>query len=203
MTRWVSWGLALLAPLAAVAQPASPKPPAAVDPKAGAVDRLDPEMPLGAKVRVRIFKETAERKKEIKRREGELERELARLRELKADVRARYQTLRLLQGDLRAAQIQERTPQAVAQEAARKADEEKKRTANTRRLSKVFEKMKAAEAAQVVPQMDEDLVVQVLLRVKERQAAKIMGALKPELAARLSEKMALLKKKRRRRAPKR
>ena len=61
--------------------------------------------------------------------------------------------------------------------------------------SDLFEKMKPAEISKVVPQMDEDLVVEVLTRLKDKQTAKVLGTVEPALAARLAEKIARLKKK--------
>ena len=63
------------------------------------------------------------------------------------------------------------------------------------RLSRVFEKMKPAEIAKVAPEMDEDLVIEVLGKLKDKTTAKVLGSIDPAKAARLSEKLARLKKK--------
>ena len=58
------------------------------------------------------------------------------------------------------------------------------------RLSKVFNKMKADEAAKMIPVMDEGLVIEVLARLKPKQAASILGKLEAKLAATLTTRMA-------------
>ena len=83
----------------------------------------------------------------------------------------------------------------TSKQAVEDEKEVEKRKDAVDKLSRVFDKMKAKETAKVVPEMDEDLVVEVLNRLKEKQAAKILAEVEPALAARLSEKIARLRKK--------
>ena len=71
----------------------------------------------------------------------------------------------------------------------------KERREQVARLSKVFNKMKADEAAKMIPVMDETLVVEVVSKLKPKQAASILGKLDAELAAKLTTRMAETKDK--------
>lgn len=57
-------------------------------------------------------------------------------------------------------------------------------------LVQVFTNMKPPQAAKVVETLDEDLVVEILGRMKRKNAAEIMNLLKPEKAQVLAEKYA-------------
>jgi flagellar motility protein MotE (MotC chaperone) len=50
--------------------------------------------------------------------------------------------------------------------------------------------MKADEASKMIPVMDEDLVIEVMAKLKPKQAASILGKLDAELAAKLTTRMA-------------
>lgn len=63
------------------------------------------------------------------------------------------------------------------------ADDEK-----IKNLAKLYESMPAEEAATRVENLDQELAVKLLKSMKSRQAGKVLGFVKPELAARLSEK---------------
>ena len=76
---------------------------------------------------------------------------------------------------------------------AKKANDKRNSNLRTERvikLSKVFNKMKADDASKMIPEMDEALVIDVLVRLKPKQAANILGKLEAELAAKLTTKMA-------------
>lgn len=208
---------ALAVPTHAPAQdpPPTPTPPEAVPvtvpPIEGAateargmddttMDALEGDSAIDLADRMRIFKQARKREKEVEALEAALARKQQRLEAVKRDVEGRYKTLRMLQEELSAVVDEEsRVPPDEA--AARKEAEEKAFEDKVRQLSKVFDKMKPAEAAKVIEQMDEKLVVQVLRRLKARQAAKVLGNVKPALAARLSEKMAQVERARKRRRP--
>ena len=59
----------------------------------------------------------------------------------------------------------------------------------------MYSDMKAPQAAKVFETMDEDLAVEILGRMKKKNAADIMNLLKPEKAQVLSEKFAGYKRK--------
>ena len=57
-------------------------------------------------------------------------------------------------------------------------------------LAKMVDTMKAQEAAPVLAGIDEDLALDVLRRLKPKQAGKVLGAMDEATARRLSERMA-------------
>ena len=184
-----------------------PPPPATQTPKAKAaskkktskrkgrrtlVDALDEKVPLEVGVQLRIFKQARKRKAEIDRREGQLDRQAARLKTIMRSVESRYKTLRMVQEELSALnEAEDNMPEESTAKENKRI--EKEREAKVAKLSKVFNKMKADEAAKMIPVMEEDLVVDVISRLKPKQAANILGKIKPEQAARLTVKMTMAK----------
>lgn len=145
-----------------------------------------------------IFELAEKRKSVIKESEAELKRKLNRLRRLEQNVLRRYKALRMLQEELsstlkRTQNEDEDQPQNSATTEERKLA----RIQEVRRLAKSFESMKPADAAQVIEVMDPDLVVDVLRMVKPRKSGKILGALDPKTAARVSEMMTNTRKRKR------
>jgi hypothetical protein len=57
------------------------------------------------------------------------------------------------------------------------------------RLVRIMDKMKPADSANVLSRLDDEFVVQILMRIKERNAAKILSSMPPARAARLSKLM--------------
>ncbi len=172
------------------------------------IDRLDPTAPLDDATRLRIFRQTEKRLAEIDRRERELALREQRAKKDLADLELRMKSLRMVQSELSgmiAAKDAdaEKAKAAAADKKKTEAEKQKvlddaeavERKAAVERLSRVFEKMKPGEIAKVVPEMDEALVVEVLGKLKDKTTAKVLGTIEPEKAARLSEKLARLKKK--------
>jgi flagellar motility protein MotE (MotC chaperone) len=56
-------------------------------------------------------------------------------------------------------------------------------------LAKLYDGMKAQEVAPLINRLNDDQAVQVLLKMKSANAAKILGAISPDRAASLSSKM--------------
>jgi len=56
-------------------------------------------------------------------------------------------------------------------------------------LSKVYERMRAEEAAPIIEKLDENLAIAVLSKMEERQAGKILGAMDSKQAIKLSQKI--------------
>ena len=157
------------------------------------VDTLDEKVPLDVGIQLRIFKQARARKLELERLEGTMERRRKRLKQMLTEVEERYQTMRTLQDEL-TTQLKNANPEDPA---VKRANDERNRNARMEqviKLSKVFNKMKADEAAKMIPVMDESLVVDVLARLKPKQAANVLGKLDAELAAKLTTKMAEAKK---------
>ncbi len=171
-----------------------PRGPLALDD----VDALDPERPLGRGTHLRIFKQAQKRRREILRLEKQIARRTQRLNAVKLDVQARFKALRMLQEELVALANEDDEDRGDADAEKRRQEEQAQRKKRVRKLAAEFNKMKAEEASKVMEQMDQDLSIDILLLLKDRQAAKILGKLDPKLAAKLSEKMAQLKKKKKR-----
>lgn len=203
------------APVAA-SEPAASQPPEKPTPlvveeaeiPGNGVDRLDPTAPLEETNKIRIFRQAEKRMDAIKRAQEELRHREARVAKAMADLDRRYKSLRAIQDEMSKGQatrdkareaeqkVAEEQKKAAAEQAKVEGDQEaEKRKEATERLSAVFEKMKPSEIAKVVPEMDEELVVEILDRLKEKTTAKVLGTVPPPLAARLSEKIARLKKK--------
>lgn len=161
------------------------------------VDDLDEDQPLEVGAQLRIFRQARRRKAEIERMEGELQRRAARLAEIEAEIASRYKTLRLIQEELVATDAAD--PNAGVEPAElqrREAAERAARADEVKKLSKVVDKMKPAEAAKMLSVMHEPLVVDVMLLVKSKVAARILGEMDPEQAARIGEQMARIRKQR-------
>ena len=59
-------------------------------------------------------------------------------------------------------------------------------------ISKLMESMKPTESAPIIENMSDDLIVGVLLRMKEQQAAKILANLEPNRAATIAQQISEL-----------
>jgi hypothetical protein len=57
------------------------------------------------------------------------------------------------------------------------------------RLIRIVDSMKPADTADVLSKLDDDFAIQVLLRMKERNAAKVLSMMPPSRAARLTAKI--------------
>ena len=57
------------------------------------------------------------------------------------------------------------------------------------KLAKMYEAMKADEAAPILSGLDPEIVLDIMVRMKERQAAKIMAKMDPALAALISTRL--------------
>ncbi|MBO9666255.1 MAG: hypothetical protein J7501_05530 [Bdellovibrio sp.] len=115
-----------------------------------------------------------DRKKELDAREEELNRQETELQAQKVELDKRLKELEEMRGKI-SSMLEERV----------KADDQKVDT-----LVQMYSNMKPPQAAKVFETMDEDLVVEILGRMKKKNAADIMNLLKPEKAQIISEKYA-------------
>jgi flagellar motility protein MotE (MotC chaperone) len=115
-----------------------------------------------------------DRKKELDAREEELNRMETELQVQKQELEKRLKELEEM-----------RTKISGILEERVKVDSEKVDT-----LVQMYSNMKAPQAAKVFETMDEDLAVEILGRMKKKNAADIMNLLKPEKAQVLSEMFA-------------
>ncbi len=61
------------------------------------------------------------------------------------------------------------------------------------KLAKIYDGMKAQEIAAMMSNLDDETVVAILLRMSTRNAAKVLGILNPERAARISRQLMVQK----------
>ncbi|MFN3201721.1 MAG: MotE family protein [Bradymonadia bacterium] len=176
--------------------PVMPKPGSPLD----TVDTLDPANLMDQGQVLRFFRQARARERAANRKSLEADRRIERLGKMTADLESRYAALRVVQEELSASMEKEQARVAAEKKRAQEeADNQKKvaegpeHEANIERLASVFNKMKPAKAGKVVARMDKSLVVEVLMRLKDRQAAKILAEVEPSVAARLSQMMAARK----------
>lgn len=120
------------------------------------------------------FRKLNERKKQLDAREEELVRMEQELAAQKEELQKRLDSLEQTRNSITQI-LQDRV----------KVDEAKVET-----LVQMYSNMKPQQAAAVFEKMDEDLAVEVLGRMKKKNAAEIMNIIKSEKAQILSEKFA-------------
>lgn len=159
--------------------PAKPVPNSPA-PSAAASTPAPLEIPtVASNIELDHLQKLNERKKELDAREAELNRLETELQAQKSELEKRLEELE-----------QMRTSISSILEDRVKADEEKVET-----LVQMYSNMKAPQAAKVFETMDEDLAVEILGRMKKKNAADIMNLLKPEKAQTLSEMFAGYKRR--------
>jgi hypothetical protein len=75
------------------------------------------------------------------------------------------------------------TPEAIAKA---KAEEDKKIS----RLARLYANMKPEEAAPIMKELDDDLVVSILFKMEDDQAARVLAVIEPQRAAKLTRLLA-------------
>jgi flagellar motility protein MotE (MotC chaperone) len=120
-----------------------------------------------------LFK-LADRKKQLDIREEELNKYAAEISKQKEEIEAKLKKL-------------EETRQKIstALEDRIKTDDAKVET-----LVQMYSNMKSQQAAKVFETLDEDLVIEILSRMKKKVAADILNLIKPEKAQILAERYA-------------
>jgi flagellar motility protein MotE (MotC chaperone) len=68
-------------------------------------------------------------------------------------------------------------------------------------LVKVYEGMKPEEAASLIERLQEDTATKLFYRMKEKKVSQLLGFVKPEVAAKLSERLAALQQKEQEKIP--
>jgi flagellar motility protein MotE (MotC chaperone) len=119
------------------------------------------------------FSKLNERKKELDEREAELGKLEEELQKQKVEIETKIKQLDEIRRSI-AGRLDEKV----------KVDEEK-----VTKLVEMYKNMKPIQAAKVVESLDEDLAVEILDRMKQKNAAEIMGFIAAEKAKSLSEKL--------------
>ena len=120
-----------------------------------------------------LFK-LAERKKELDLREEELNKKASEIVKQKLEIEAKLKQLEESRGKI-AGMLKERI----------NSDSQK-----VDNLVQVYSNMKPIQAAKVFESMDEDLVIEILGRMKKKNAADILNLVKIEKAQKFSERYA-------------
>jgi len=79
----------------------------------------------------------------------------------------------------------------ISELAAAQATFGEEREASMARLAKVYGAMKPAKAAPILETLDPDTVIEIVSRMKERQAAKVLAAMNAAMASEISQRMSL------------
>lgn len=151
--------------------PATQAPAAAAKPEAEAKPEKKAEY---SQEEINHLSKLNERKKELDAREEELNRVEAELGKQKGELEKQMAELATMRKNISSV-LEERVV----------ADDKKVET-----LVQMYSNMKASQAAKIMETLDEDLAVEILGRMKKKNAAEIMNLVKAEKAQILSEKYA-------------
>lgn len=160
------------APTLGAAPPAPKDAPKAEQAKVGeppkptnwrGADDLDDEY---SDVKMELFEDLAKRRKDIEAKEKELAMREALLKTASSELEQKYQELNTLKAD-----IQELLKKQTEQEDQRIAS-----------LVKIYEGMKAKDAARIFDSLDMDVLLQVVTKMSERKSAPIIAAMSPDRA---------------------
>jgi len=154
-------------PAATTADAATP----AVDGKTGSVEKTNLVEAKKLDDTDYLFK-LADRKKQLDKREEELNKQAAQLEKQKAELAEKLTQLEDVRQKISAA-LQDRI----------KADDGKVDV-----LVQIYTNMKPGQAAKVFESLDEDLVIEILSRMKKKSAADILNLIKPEKAQLFAER---------------
>lgn len=140
-------------------------------PRTSAVTGLTPE-------EIALFNSLDERKKQLDAKEAELKKLEEELHNQKVELESRLASLEQLRTQI-GNQLQERV----------ETDEER-----VNKLVSFYSSMKPVTAAKIIENLNEDLAVEVLKKMKKKEAAEIMNMIASDKARKLSEKFAGYKK---------
>lgn len=117
-------------------------------------------------VKAELFETLAKRRKDLDERENVIAQKEALLRAAEQELDRKYQELDKIRGEIQALLVQQ-------------SEEEKERVA---RLVKIYEGMKAKDAAKIFNTLDMDILIEVTGHMSERKLAPIMAAMDPDRA---------------------
>lgn len=123
-----------------------------------------------SEVRMELFKDLTERRKQLEAKERELSVREALLKTAEQELNQKYQELVSLRGEIQAL-LKEQTA------------EEKARVAS---LVKIYEGMKPKDAARIFNTLDLDVLLNVVSRMSERKSAPIIASMDPSRARTLT-----------------
>jgi flagellar motility protein MotE (MotC chaperone) len=126
-------------------------------------DDLDDEY---SDVKMELFEDLSKRRKDIEAQEKQLVVREALLKTASAELEQKYKELETLKTDIEALLVKQ-----TEQEDARITS-----------LVKIYEGMKAKDAARIFDSLDMDVLLQVVTKMSERKSAPIIAAMDPERA---------------------
>lgn len=156
-------------PAAKVEAKAAPEAPAPN--KAAEVTTNIPEY---SEAELAVLQGLAGRREELERRGSELEQREAVLKAAEQRIEAKVQELKQLQGAMEAL--------------VRKYDQEEE--TRKKSLVKIFETMKPGDAARIFEQMDLPILLDIIERMKERNAAPVLAQMHPARAKQVTAEIA-------------
>ena len=160
-------------PPAAEAPAAAAETPPAPD-TAGRSPDVTTNIPEYSEAEIAVLQGLASRREELERRGTELDQREALLKAAEQRIEAKVQELKQLQGTMEAL--------------VRKYDDEEE--ARKKSLVKIFETMKPAEAARIFEQMDLPVLLDIIERMKERNAAPVLAQMHPARAKQVTAELA-------------
>lgn len=146
--------------------PSLGKPPAApktADSEWRGADDLDDEY---SEVKMELFNDLSKRRRDLETREKELAMREALLKAGQAELEQKYQELTTIKTD-------------IEELLKKQNDQENERIAS---LVKIYEGMKAKDAARIFNSLDMDVLMQVVTKMSERKSAPIIAAMDAERA---------------------
>lgn len=126
-------------------------------------DDLDDEY---SDVKMELFEDLAKRRKDIEAKEKELAMREALLKTASSEITQKYDELKTLKSD-------------IEYLLKKQTDLEDKRIVS---LVKIYEGMKAKDAARIFDTLDMDVLLQVVTKMSERKTAPIIAAMNPDRA---------------------
>ncbi len=126
-------------------------------------DDLDDEY---SDVKMELFSDLSKRRRDLETREKELSMREALLKAGQAELEQKYQELTIIKAD-------------IEELLKKQTEEEDERIAS---LVKIYEGMKAKDAARIFNSLDMDVLMQVVTKMSERKSAPIIAAMDPEKA---------------------
>lgn len=159
----------------AKADKTEPAPKAAEAPAASAkAPEMTTNIPEYSEAELAVLQGLARRREELERRNADLDQREALLKAAEQRIEAKVQELKQLQGAMEAL--------------IRKYDDEE--DARKKSLVKIFETMKPAEAARIFEQMDLPILLDIVERMKERNAAPVLAQMHPARAKQVTAEIA-------------
>lgn len=119
-----------------------------------------------SEVKMELFEDLTKRRRDLDKKEKDLQMREALLKATQAELEQKYQELTTIKTD-------------IEELLKRQTEEENKRIAS---LVKIYEGMKAKDAARIFDTLDMDVLLQVMTKMSERKTAPILAAMDADKA---------------------